>query len=154
MRSINVFVVAYAFIFILSLLIISLNCEDLVTCFTSVATTLTTSARVFRCAARPATSTFPAAEQVRAHLRYARRPSGAVPHASAVCAGNVEKKPIKTAAKRIPFSGFCDVERPRIVPVLHRHTRIIAAEYVRDGVSDCSWVSIFLGNTMVLFLLT
>ena len=40
MRSINVFVVAYAFIFILSLLIISLNCEDLVTCFTSVATTL------------------------------------------------------------------------------------------------------------------
>ena len=34
------FVVAYAFIFILSLLIISLNCEDLVTCFTSVATTL------------------------------------------------------------------------------------------------------------------
>ena len=40
MRSINVFVVAYAFIFILSLLIISLNGEDLVTCFTSVATTL------------------------------------------------------------------------------------------------------------------
>ena len=40
MRSINVFVGAYAFIFILSLLIISLNCEDLVTCFTSVATTL------------------------------------------------------------------------------------------------------------------
>ena len=40
MRSINVFVVAYAFIFLLSLLIISLNCEDLVTCFTSVATTL------------------------------------------------------------------------------------------------------------------
>lgn len=35
----------------------------------------------------------------------------------------------------MPFSGFCDVERPRIVPVLHRHTRIIAAEYVEMGVS-------------------
>lgn len=30
----------------------------------------------------------------------------------------------------MPFSGFCDVERPRIIPVLYRHTRIIAAEYV------------------------
>ena len=58
----------------------------------------------------------------------------------------------KTAAKRIPFSGFCDVERPRIVPVLHRHTRIIAAEYVEMGFSGFSWVSISLGNTMTLFL--
>lgn len=33
----------------------------------------------------------------------------------------------------MPFSGFCDVERPQIVPVLHRHTRIIAAEYVEMG---------------------
>ena len=57
-----------------------------------------------------------------------------------------------SAAKRIPFSGFCDVERPRIVPVLHRHTRITAAEYVEMWVSGCSWVSISLGNTMVLFL--
>ena len=39
-RSINVFVVAYAGIFIVSLLIIAFSCEDLVTCFTSVATTL------------------------------------------------------------------------------------------------------------------
>ena len=40
MRSINVFVVAYAGIFLVSLLIIAFSCEDLVTCFTSVATTL------------------------------------------------------------------------------------------------------------------
>ena len=40
MRSVNVFLIAYLLIFVVSILLISLTCEDMVTSFTAVATTL------------------------------------------------------------------------------------------------------------------
>lgn len=40
MRSVNVFMVAYLLIFSASVVLVSLTCEDLVTCFTAVATAL------------------------------------------------------------------------------------------------------------------
>ncbi|WP_346704664.1 TrkH family potassium uptake protein [uncultured Agathobaculum sp.] len=40
MRSVNVFLIAYLLIFVVSILLVSLTCEDMVTSFTAVATTL------------------------------------------------------------------------------------------------------------------
>ena len=152
MRSVNAFLVAYLIVIATSVLIVSLHCEDMVTSFTSVVTCIN--------------NVGPGLNQVGPAANFgALHPLSKIVLTFDMLAGRLELFPFcclrrkrgeetdkKTAAKRIPFSGFCDVERPRIVPVLHRHTRIIAAEYVEMGFSGFSWVSISLGNTMTLFL--
>lgn len=57
MRSVNVFLIAYLLIFVVSVLLVSLNCDDMVTNFTAVATALNNVAPASNWSARRPTST-------------------------------------------------------------------------------------------------
>ena len=87
-RTTNVFIAAYIFIFAASFFLISLNGFDMVTNFTAVAATLNNIGpglemagpmQNFWLLCRP--------RKAGAHLRYVGRPSGNLPHAGTVYAG-------------------------------------------------------------------
>ena len=86
-RTTNVFIAAYIFIFAASFFLISLNGFDMVTNFTAVAATLNNIGPGLEMAGHAELRLLCRPRKAGAHLRYACWPSGDLPHAGAVYAG-------------------------------------------------------------------